>query len=75
MLSPRGFDQCNICFHGTFYVTHAVGTRWIKQGLKGNILSILATWVWTGFPICSSICMSKTAIHAMTKSLAVEWAK
>ena len=28
MLSPRGFDAiANIVFHGTFYVTHAVGDR------------------------------------------------
>ncbi len=74
MLSPRGFDAiANIVFHGTFYVTHAVGTRWIKQGLKGNIISILATWVWTGSPYVVPSAMSKTAIHAMTKSLAVEW--
>ena len=48
MLSPRGFDAiANIVFHGTFYVTHSVGRRWIEAGLKGNIISILATWVWT----------------------------
>ena len=29
-LSPRGFDAvANIVMHGTFYVTHAVGRRWI----------------------------------------------
>ena len=29
-LSPRGFDAvANIVMHGTFYVTHAVGKRWI----------------------------------------------
>ena len=41
MLSPRGFDAiANIVFHGTFYVTHSVGRRWIEAGLKGNIISI-----------------------------------
>ena len=74
MLSPRGFDAiANIVFHGTFYVTHSVGRRWIEEGLKGNIISILATWVWTGSPYVVPSAMSKSAINAMTKSLAVEW--
>ena len=74
MLSPRGFDAiANIVFHGTFYVTHSVGRRWIEAGLNGNIISILATWVWTGSPYVVPSAMSKSAINAMTKSLAVEW--
>ena len=74
MLSPRGFDAiANIVFHGTFYVTHSVGRRWIDAGVKGNIISILATWVWTGSPYVVPSAMSKSAINAMTKSLAVEW--
>ena len=74
MLSPRGFDAiANIVFHGTFYVTHSVGRRWIEAGLKGNIISILATWVWTGSPYVVPSAMSKSAINSMTKSLAVEW--
>ena len=74
MLSPRGFDAiANIVFHGTYYVTHSVGRRWIEAGLKGNIISILATWVWTGSPYVVPSAMSKSAINAMTKSLAVEW--
>ena len=68
MLSPRGFDAiANIVFHGTFYVTHSVGRRWIEAGLKGNIISILATWVWTGSPYVVPSAMSKSAINAMTK--------
>ncbi len=32
-LSPRGFDAiANIVMHGTFYVTQAVGKRWIARG-------------------------------------------
>jgi len=51
-LSPRGFDAiANTVLHGTFYVTHAVGKRWIDAGLKGSILSIVTTWVRTGSPL------------------------
>lgn len=36
MLSPRGFDAvANIVMHGTFYVTHAVGRRWVDMARKG----------------------------------------
>ena len=32
-LSPRGFDAiANIVFHGSFYVTQAVGKRWVERG-------------------------------------------
>src|SRR5216684_1062223 len=44
-LSPRGFDAvANIVMHGTFYVTHAVGRRWIAAKLPGNVVSITTTW-------------------------------
>ena len=73
-LSPRGFDAiANIVFHGTFYVTHAVGTRLIELQHKASIVSILATWVWTGSAYVVPSAMSKTGLDAMTKSLAVEW--
>ena len=73
-LSARGFDAiANIVFHGTFYVTNAVGKKWLEQNIKGSIISILATWVWTGSPYVVPSAMSKSALHTMTKSLAVEW--
>jgi len=73
-LSSRGFDAIsNIVMHGTFYVTHSVGQKWIPQQLPGSILSILATWIWTGSAYVVPSAMSKSAIHAMTMSLAVEW--
>ena len=73
-LSPKGFDAiANIVFHGTFYVTHSVGKRWIEAKHKGSIISILATWVWTGSPYVVPSAMSKTGLHAMTQSLAAEW--
>ena len=75
-LSPRGFDAvANTVMHGTFYVTHAVGKRWIDQGLKGSVLSIIVTWVWTGSPFVVPSAMSKAGIDVMTKSLAVEWGR
>ena len=75
-LSPRGFDAiANIVFHGSFYVTHAVGKRWIAGGHKGSVISILVTWVHTGSPYVVPSAMSKAGLHVMTKSLAVEWGR
>ena len=75
-LSHKGFDAiANIVFHGTFYITHSVGKRWIEYKHKGSIINILATWVWTGSPYVVPSAMSKSGIHAMTQSLAAEWGK
>ena len=84
-LSPRGFDAiANIVFHGTFYVTQAVGKRWVaagqgrRNGRPGqpyrNVMSIITTWVDNGSPYVVPSAMSKAGIDVMTKSLAVEWA-
>ena len=73
-LSPRGFDAiANIVFHGTFYMTLAVGKRWIAEGRKGSIINILTTWVWNGSPFTVPSAMSKAGVDVMAKSLAVEW--
>jgi NAD(P)-dependent dehydrogenase (short-subunit alcohol dehydrogenase family) len=73
-LSPRGFDAvANIVLHGTFYVTQAVGKRWIADKHPGSVISIVVTWVRTGAPFVVPSAMSKAGIDVMTKSLAVEW--
>jgi len=75
-LSPRGFDAvANIVMHGTFYVTHAVGKRWIAGKYRGNVVSIVTTWVRNGSPFVVPSAMSKAAVHAMTMSLATEWGR
>jgi NAD(P)-dependent dehydrogenase (short-subunit alcohol dehydrogenase family) len=75
-ISPRGFDAiANIVMHGTFYVTQAVGKRWIKGGHRGSVVSITVTWVRNGGPFVVPSAMSKAAIQAMTMSLATEWGR
>ena len=75
-LTAKGFDAvANIVMHGTFYVTHAVGRRWIERKLPGNVVSITVTWVRNGSPYVVPSAMSKSAIHAMTMSLAMEWGR
>ena len=84
-LSPRAFDAiANIVFHGTFYVTQAIGKRWVAAAKSGawtpdqpyrSVMSIIVTWVDNGSPYVVPSAMSKAGIEAMTKSLAIEWAK
>jgi NAD(P)-dependent dehydrogenase (short-subunit alcohol dehydrogenase family) len=84
-LSPRAFDAiANIVFHGSFYVTQAVGKRWVAEAKSGqwkqgdpfrSVMSIIVTWVDNGSPYVVPSAMSKAGIEVMTKSLAVEWAR
>src|SRR5271167_3396446 len=84
-LSPRGFDSiANIVMHGTFYVTHAVGRRWVQMAREGSWrsgdpyrshMSIITAWVLNGGAYTVPSAMSKSAVHAMTMSLATEWAR
>ena len=59
--------------HGAMYCTLAAGKRWIEAGHKGVVLSILSTSTITGRAFTVPSAMAKSALLAMTKSLAVEW--
>jgi NAD(P)-dependent dehydrogenase (short-subunit alcohol dehydrogenase family) len=73
-LSPRAVDAVlGIVLHGTAYVTLACGKRWIAEGRPGNVLSIVATYAWSGSPFVVPSAMAKAGVLAMTRSLAVEW--
>lgn len=75
-LSPRAFDAVSsTVMKGSFHTTHAAGKRWIAAGLPGSVLSTLTTWVWTGSAFVTPSAMAKAAVHSMTMSLAVEWAR
>ena len=73
-LSVRGYRAVtSTVMDGSFHATLGVGKRWIADGLKGSVVSNLVTWVWTGSAFAVPSAMAKTALHAMTMSLAVEW--
>ena len=75
-LSTRAYDAVSsTVMDGSFNTTHAAGVRWIRDGLPGNVLSTLTTWVWSGSAFVVPSAMGKAAVHAMTMSLAVEWAR
>lgn len=75
-LSPRAFQAVtSTVMNGSFHTTLAAGKRWIADGLPGSVLSTLTTWVWSGSAYVVPSAMAKAAVHSMTMSLAVEWAK
>jgi NAD(P)-dependent dehydrogenase (short-subunit alcohol dehydrogenase family) len=59
--------------HGAMYCTLAAGRRWIETKHGGVVLSILSTSTITGRAFTVPSAMAKSAILAMTRSLAVEW--
>src|ERR1700704_376771 len=59
--------------HGAMYCTLAAGKRWTEGRHKGVVLSILSTSTITGRAFTVPSAMAKSAILAMTRSLAVEW--
>jgi NAD(P)-dependent dehydrogenase (short-subunit alcohol dehydrogenase family) len=75
-LSARAFEAvASTVMTGSFNTTHAAGKRWIAEGRPGSVVSTLTTWVWTGSAFVVPSAMAKSAVHAMTMSLAVEWAR
>lgn len=75
-ISPRGFEAVrSTVMDGALHATLACGRRWIAQRLPGSVVSMLVTWVWTGSAYVLPSVMAKTAVHAMTMSLAVEWGR
>src|SRR6185503_5684634 len=73
-LSSRAADAILApTLHGAMYCTLAAGRRWIEGGHRGVVLSILSTSTITGRAFTVPSAMAKSAVLAMTKSLAVEW--
>ncbi len=75
-LSPKAFDVViGIVLQGTYNFTLAVGKHWIEQKQRGTILNIVTTYAWTGSPYVVPSACAKAGVLALTRSLAVEWAK
>ena len=75
-LSHRAFDiVVDIVLRGTYYVTLAAGKNWITKKQAGVFLNIVTTYAWTGSGYVVPSACSKAGVLALTRSLAVEWAK
>lgn len=75
-LSHRAFDIIvDIVLKGTYYTTLAAGKNWIAKKQPGVFLNIVTTYAWTGSGYVVPSACSKAGVLALTRSLAVEWAK
>ncbi len=77
-LSPNAFNAVvGIVLQGTFHFTLALGRKWIAAKQPGNVLNIVTTYAATnagsGFVVPSAC--AKAGVLALTRSLAVEWAR
>ena len=75
-LSHRAFDIIvDIVLRGTYNFTLATGKHWIDQQQAGTVLNIVTTYAWTGSGFVVPSACAKAGVLALTRSLAVEWAK
>ncbi|HEX8268812.1 MAG TPA: SDR family oxidoreductase [Flavobacterium sp.] len=76
-LSANAFDTIiDIVLKGSKNCTLAFGKHWIgKKQTSSTILNIVTTYAWTGSAYVVPSATAKAGVLAMTRSLAVEWAK
>ena len=76
-LSANAFDTViDIVLKGSKNCTLAFGKHWINtKQEKATVLNIVTTYAWTGSAYVVPSATAKAGVLAMTRSLAVEWAK
>jgi NAD(P)-dependent dehydrogenase (short-subunit alcohol dehydrogenase family) len=74
-LTSRGWQTViDTTLSGTFYCSQAAGHHMIERG-GGKIINITATLHYKGSPGLLAPTAAKAGVEAMTKTLALEWAK
>jgi len=75
-LSPKAFGVIiDIVLKGTINCTMTFGKHWIEQKSPATVLNIVTTYASTGSGFVVPSACAKAGVLAMTRSLAVEWAK
>lgn len=75
-LSVNAFNTVlDIVLKGTSQVTLTAGKHWIANKQPGVFLNIVTTYAWTGSGYVVPSAAAKAGVLALTRSLAVEWAK
>jgi len=76
-LSANAFDTIiDIVLKGSKNCTLALGKHWIANKETNKVvLNIVTTYAWTGSAYVVPSATAKAGVLAMTRSLAVEWAK
>jgi len=74
-MSPNAWRSVvGIALDGTFYASRYFGRAMIDAG-RGSILNIVATYAWTGAAGVVHSASAKAGVLALSKSLALEWAR
>ena len=75
-LSANAFDTIiDIVLKGSKNCTLAFGKYWIEKKIPATVLNIVTTYAFTGSAYVVPSATAKAGVLAMTRSLAVEWAK
>jgi NAD(P)-dependent dehydrogenase (short-subunit alcohol dehydrogenase family) len=75
-LSVNGWNSViGIVLNGTFYCSSSVGKRMIEKKTGGVMLNVIANYAWTGGPGVIHSASAKAGVLALTRTLAVEWAR
>jgi len=73
-LSLRAFESViGIVLQGTLHTTLACGKRWLAAGHSAVVLNLTTTYTTTGSAYVVPSAVAKAGVHALTRSLAVEW--
>lgn len=75
-LSANAFNTIiDIVLKGTSNMVLTAGKKWIREAQPGVFLNIVTSYAWTGSAYVVPSAAAKAGVLALTRSLAVEWAK
>ncbi|MFF5804491.1 SDR family oxidoreductase [Streptomyces sp. NPDC012746] len=73
-LSPNAWRAVvDITLTGTWFMTREFGRRHLAAGTPGSIVSIGASYAWTGGPGFAHSAAAKAGVKSLVETLAVEW--
>jgi NAD(P)-dependent dehydrogenase (short-subunit alcohol dehydrogenase family) len=75
-LPPKGWQAVvDIALSGVFYCSQSAARIAIDDARPASIVNVIAPYAWTGCPGVVHSVSAKAGVLALTKSLAVEWAR
>ncbi|MFJ1896140.1 SDR family oxidoreductase [Streptomyces sp. NPDC088115] len=73
-LSPNAWRAVlDITLTGTWFMTREFGRRHLAAGTAGSIVSVGASYAWTGGPGYAHSAAAKAGVKNLVETLAVEW--
>ena len=75
-MSPNAWRTVvDITLTGTFFCAREFARRHLAAGTPGSIVNVGASYAWTGGPGFAHSAAAKAGVLALTRTLAVEWAR